>query len=327
VTCTAATGRIEEDPSTMDGFRHEALFYAGDDGFMAGIVPFAREAVAARAPILIAVSARRIELLRDALGADAEQASFLEMGELGRNPGRIIPAWRDFAERHAGWDGPLYGVGEPIWPGRGHAELVECHRHEALLNLAFADARNFRLLCPYDTTALDPATLAEAECTHPLLLDDQGLRESTSYAGLVRIATPFDAPLPAPPPDVEPVEFDARTLGALRGLVAEHADAAGLDTARRDDLVLAVNEIATNSASHTSGRGTLRVWREDDAVVCEVRDDGRLDDPLVGRERPGPDQTGGYGLWLVNQLCDLVELRAGQDGAVVRMRMGRARIP
>ena len=56
------------------------------------------------------------------------------MAVLGHNPARIIPAWRDFADAHAG---PIRGIGEPIWPGRGADELVECQLHESLLNVAF----------------------------------------------------------------------------------------------------------------------------------------------------------------------------------------------
>ena len=70
------------------------------------------------------------------------------MVELGRNPACIIPAWREFL-RDAG-PGPIVGIGEPVWPGRSDAELVECSRHESLLNLAFDGGRPWRLLCPYD---------------------------------------------------------------------------------------------------------------------------------------------------------------------------------
>ena len=43
-------------------------------------------------------------------------------------------------------------------------------------------------------------------------------------------------------------------------------------------------------------------------------------EPLVGRERPaGP--AGGYGLWLANQLCDLVQVRSFPAGSVVRLHM------
>ena len=58
-----------------------------------------------------------------------------------------------------------------------------------------------------------------------------------------------------------------------------------------------------------------------DAVVCEVRDGGHIDAPLVGRERPSLERPGGRGLWLVNQLCDLVQIRSFPTGTVVRLHM------
>ena len=56
-------------------------------------------------------------------------------------------------------------------------------------------------------------------------------------------------------------------------------------------------------------------------LVCSVRDRGRIEDPLVGRERPRAEQASGRGLWIANQLCDLVQIRSGELGTEVRMRM------
>lgn len=313
-------------PQTRDAaFQHEALMYEGETGFMDGAVPFLREAIAADAPALVAVSARKIALLTAALGSDAEQVHFVDMAELGVNPGRIIPAWRDFAADHADAR-RLYGIGEPIWPGRSEEELVECHRHEALLNLAFADREGFRLMCPYDTTALAPEVVEEACRTHPHVLGgDGGTARSASpaYYGLEGIATPFGVPLPEPPSDAAEVSFHASTVSAARIFVDRQAVAAGVTPARREDLVLAVNELTTNSVRHGGGGGTLRAWEERDAFVCEVRDNGRIADPLAGRARPNGSTPGGFGLWIVHQLCDLVEVRTRDDGTVVRVRVAR----
>jgi hypothetical protein len=41
---------------------------------------------------------------------------------------------------------------------------------------------------------------------------------------------------------------------------------------------------------------------------------------LVGRVRPGTDACSGRGVWLVNQLCDLVQIRSAPGGSVVRVR-------
>jgi hypothetical protein len=59
-------------------------------------------------------------------------------------------------------------------------------------------------------------------------------------------------------------------------------------------------------------------------MFCEVRDEGWIFDPLVGRRRPPPEERG-QGLWLVNHVCDLVELRSGPAGTTVRLRMRLSR--
>ena len=51
-----------------------------------------------------------------------------------------------------------------------------------------------------------------------------------------------------------------------------------------------------------------------------MQDQGWIADPLAGRVRRAPDSRG-HGLFLVNQVCDLVELRTGQAGTTVRMHM------
>ena len=61
-------------------------------------------------------------------------------------------------------------------------------------------------------------------------------------------------------------------------------------------------------------RGRLRT---DDAAVVEFSDSGRLTEPLLGRVPPEVDRHGGRGLYLVNQLCDLVQVRSGSWGTAV----------
>jgi len=121
------------------GFDHEALFYAGERDFVARTSAFIRDAVRAGEPILVAVGARKIDLLRAELDEDAARVRFEDMSDLGRNPAWIIPAWADFVAEQGEAPGRFRGVGEPVTPDRGPEELIECERHEALLNLAFGD--------------------------------------------------------------------------------------------------------------------------------------------------------------------------------------------
>ena len=81
----------------------------------------------------------------------------------------------------------------------------------------------------------------------------------------------------------------------------------------------AVNEVASNSLRHAGGWGVLRVWQAEDALICEVSDDGHIDEPLVGRMRPDIGDRGGRGLWMVNQLRELVQVRSTGTGTTVRM--------
>ncbi|MCM3925569.1 ATP-binding protein, partial [Frankia sp. AiPs1] len=122
------------------------------------------------------------------------------------------------------------------------------------------------------------------------------------------------------PPRAE-VAFGRGDLGLVRAAATRAALADGLGEDRAGDLELAVHEVATNSVRHGGGQGIARFWTADGCLICEVTDSGRLADRLAGRRRPDLDLSGGRGLWLVNQLCDLVQLRSGHAGTTVRMFM------
>lgn len=81
---------------------------------------------------------------------------------------------------------------------------------------------------------------------------------------------------------------------------------------------MVANELLTNSIEHGGGTGVLRAWTEDGRFVVEVEDSGQLLDPLIGRRRPGLLQHRGRGLYVVNQLADLVRTIITADGTTVR---------
>jgi anti-sigma regulatory factor (Ser/Thr protein kinase) len=315
---------VRGDHKSDAGFCHEALLYSGRDEFLQATGNFIRDGIAAGEPVLVVVSAEKIALLRGDLDRDAEFVQCADMSEVGSNPARIIQAWRDFVAERGDPGRPARGIGEPIGSDRSPAELAECQRHESLLNVAFAATNAFRLMCPYDTETLDPAVVEEVLCSHPVVTADGARRESASYMGLEAAAGQCQERLPEPVPRPKELYFEAASLVALRQYVALRAGDAGLDSRRTEDVLLAVNEVATNSLRHAGGAGVLRVWEDPHGLVCEVRDGGSFDMPLAGRLRPIPGQLGGYGLWLANQLCDLLQIRSLPAGTVVRLHMRRA---
>jgi anti-sigma regulatory factor (Ser/Thr protein kinase) len=300
--------------------RHEALFYDGEDGFVRGVAPFITEGAEAGEPVLAVVGAHKIDMLRDALGDLADRVFFADMLSVGRNPARTIPAWQEFLDAHGG-RGRLRGVGEPIWATRSAAELVESQRHESLLNVAFAGSGAWWLLCPYDTSSLGEAVLYEARRSHPYLSDAQGQQATTAYQAEQMPQSHLDAELPEPARALEELVVGPEHLGRLRAAVSRRVRQFGLDEDRAADLVLAVHEVAANTVVHGGGAGVFRLWREAKSLVCELRDTGRIDRPLIGRQAPAPDIEKGRGLWLANQVCDLVQIRSFPTGSVVRLHM------
>src|SRR5262249_1092730 len=134
-------------------------------------------------------------------------------------------------------------------------------------------------------------------------------------------ARPYEVSLPNPPGGFEQFAFAMGQLHDLRAFVTRHAAAIGFRAERIADVVLAVNEVATNSLRYGGQRGTLTIWHEGPTLICEVHDTGQIADPLAGRRVPNPTAVGGYALWPVNHLGDLVQVRTGPGGSVVRLHV------
>jgi len=311
----------ESDPPRKPhgSYQHEAFIYRGDDDFLAVTAPFVLDAVALGQPVLVAVTLPRLVQLQATVGPDAPGVTYVDMAELGANPARIIPAWRTFVDEQ-GRDGrPVRGIGEPVWAGRRATEIAECQLHEALLNLAVEPDTPLWLLCPYDADALPVPVLEEAARSHPSLREGDHYRGSTSYGGLHHVDTLFGGRLPDPPEGTPATAFRRDDVADIRRRVSRFATGCGLSADRATDLVLAAAEVATNSVRHGGGRGVLRMWPQGDAVVCEFTDRGHIADPLAGRRIPSLATEGGRGLWLANQLCDLVQIRSTTAGTTVRL--------
>jgi anti-sigma regulatory factor (Ser/Thr protein kinase) len=170
---------------------------------------------------------------------------------------------------------------------------------------------------------LDDAVLADAKCTHPDIVEGDTHRRSDGYSDPIRVWSSTRWALPEPTNGVSRATINGDLLAA-RGFIAINARALGLGIARTADLVLAVNEATTNAVLHGRRPFEMRIWGEDDRIVCEVSDGGSLTDPLAGRRQPEPDWSSGRGVWLMNQLCDLVELRSLDHKTTVRLHLDLA---
>jgi anti-sigma regulatory factor (Ser/Thr protein kinase) len=300
------------------GLRHAAFFYGDRLQYRAEISRFARAGLAVGEPVFMALPGGEARLIGERLAGQPAELACFDMEDLGRNPARIIPALLAFTDRHAGQRVRL--IEEPAWPGRSAAESREVIRSDALINLALARTRA-SVLCPFDEAGLPPQVIVGARLTHPEHVAGSWLAGPPPRPVPWQFPPGYDDPLPPPPASAETLCYHT-DLARVRRLAESQARQAGLGQDRIADLVLSVSEAAANTLEHTASRGVLQVWRDDRELLCQVSDGGWIADPMAGRVR-NLLESRGHGLFVVNQLCDLVELRTQRAGTTIRMHMRR----
>jgi len=315
-----AWGLTVSDPAARDGgIRHVACFYRTSDEYLELIQGFVRRGLTRCEPVFVAVP--KVQLPPGWQLPAGPHVTVADMQDLGGNPARIIPAVRAFADSYPGQR--VRYLGEPAWPTRSAAELQEAVRNEALINLAFGEA-DVNILCPYNVAELPGSVISDVRSTHPTLRTGDEELASEAYLGPADVPASLGQPLLAPDSaQALSYEHDRRPV---RSLVAAVAGRAGLAAPRCTDLVIAASEVAANTLRHTSGGGVVRLWTTHDEVLCQIEDTGFITDPLAGYRRPAGDLPGGQGLWLVNQVCDLAEIRTSTVGTTIRLHMSRRRL-
>jgi anti-sigma regulatory factor (Ser/Thr protein kinase) len=296
---------------------HAALLHASTDEFAAGALGFVNAGLDSGEPVLVSAPGPGINFLRERMNGRAHQVNWADTAADGANPARIMPVLRAFADKHAGR--PVRFLQELAWAARTSAEQREAIRHEALINVAFAAAR-VSVLCSYDSAGLDPAIIRSALSTHPVFVAGGTATPSPAYDPRRVFPDEWNQPLPRPPDGAATLAYQA-DLASVRAYAANQAASLGLAQDRVLDLVLAVGEIASNTYRHTDAGGTVTLWTSGNELVCQVQDSGHITDPLAGRRRPAVGDGHGHGLWLVHQVCDLVEIRSGPGQTVIRLHM------
>lgn len=108
----------------------------------------------------------------------------------------------------------------------------------------------------------------------------------------------------------------------LRHQLAAALATAVRDRDQREDLHLAVSEIAANAFRHGRAPVSARIWASGDRVICSIRDRGTGFGDLLAGFQPahGTDLSrGGMGLWLARKLWDHVDLLPAPTGFTVRL--------
>lgn len=300
----------------MTGFWHAAMLYHSADELMAEVTGFVAAGVQRGEPVLIMAAGHGLDPLRTRVDGEGHLVTWLDMGQMGVNPGRLMTEISGFAQTCPGR--VVRCVQQAAWPARSPAEMREVIRHEALVNLALARSQ-VRVLCPYGGW-LGGEMISCVERTHPALARSGQWQPNPVFGPATEVPRECETPLSKPPAAAESLSYQG-DIGVVRDFTAIRARQAGLPPDQVRDLVIAVGELAANTLAHTSGPGTLTMWTTRSEVICQVHDSGQITDPLAGRLRPDPVTPGGLGLWVVHQLCDLVEVRTGPHGTTSRVHM------
>ncbi|MFF7051599.1 anti-sigma factor RsbA family regulatory protein [Streptomyces griseorubiginosus] len=305
-----------DTPPPGEGYRHELYPYRSGEEFLEGTVGFIQEALDGGEAVVVAVPESKATLLRAEVPDDGA-VQYVDTSPLAHHPGRLIGAWQEWIREYTAQGRLVRGIGESPWAeARSPSEVEELRYHEWLLNRAFADGPAWWLLCPYDLAGEQAAVEQMARC-HPEIRADGRTTPSTDFDP----QAPFDfVPLTHPCDPYDEFAYSTGDLPALRDKITACAEQLGLHGHRLRELHLAATEVAANSIRYGGGQGVLRTWTESRRLVCEFRDAGYISDPLVGRSKPPHTQMGGRGLWLVHQLCDMVEIRSTpKTGTTIRL--------
>jgi anti-sigma regulatory factor (Ser/Thr protein kinase) len=297
-----------------DGFRHNALVYGSQDEYLARAVPFLKEGIEAGEGAVVAHTKPGLAMMREALGADADQVRFVDVGSAYTRPARTLAAYHEVWARQLQQTPTLRAVAD-VQFGSDPAEWDLWTGYEAVFNRSFAHLPAW-VICSYNANGTPDAIIEGVWQTHPEVVTDEGWNASDRFEDpdeLLRRVTPDPLPLP----ELRSIPF-GRDVEELRERLAHELVADGVAEARVLDMLLAATEVATNALQHGGGVEEVRVGRADGRFVCEIVDHGDgFDDPAAGYL--APREGIGTGLWVARQLTWLIEFFRSPSGFTTRI--------
>lgn len=302
-------------------FAHRAAYYSSAEELVSVAAPIAEAGLRGGTPVALIASSDTERRLREALVEPVGLIHLPPPKPWMRRSGQTLATRRAHELRDlVDWAGPVTVIAEHRAddPDEDPSSWVET---DVALNLALSSA-------PITMTCLYPASLAEGPkhravlWSHPWLIDPDGTIRRNSEVrqpAEVLAAHPVPAASRLGTPDHE-MTFTPWQLIELRTSVGRATDKLGMEKAKADDFIIAVNEVASNAVEHGRGLGTLQIWQRHDRLVCEVHDTGALAEPLPGLRLPHPSASRGRGVWMARQLCDLLHVWSDGKGTHVQLQ-------
>ena len=285
-------------------FDHVAVLHDGPEDLAAQLDPWMGAGLGADDAVLLSLDPVSAALVAEVVAGRAGHVAGLDAAARYVRPGTAMRQLHQFiVDALAGGATRVWAVGRIAFGDHDAWGRYEAAVDDVLGELPFVG------VCAYDTRALAPASIDVAHRTHRHLRGPSGRARSPGDGR--HAFHPASAWIPTDRPTVE---LPAAELAAARAAVGELAAASGFDAQRCSDMQLVTSELATNAVVHGDPPATVRVWQLPARIVVQARDHGPgLRDPWPDLRPPRTGSIGGYGLWLVGQLADRVDV-ARHDG-------------
>lgn len=294
--------------------RHNALVYESSDEFLTQAVPFLKAGLEVGEGAIVAHTKSGIAMVREALGADATQVTFVDVSSAYTRPARTLAAYHKVYAEELQKTPKLRAVADVQFGPDPH-EWDLWTGYEAVFNRSFGHLPAW-VLCSYNANGTPDPIIEGVWQTHPEVVDGNTWTRSPLYEdpdNLLRQITPAPEPLP----ELRSIPF-GRDPEQLRERLAHELIAAGVGKARTFEMLLAATELATNAFQHGGGIEEVRVGNAHGRFVCEIIDRGPgFDEPAAGYLAPRAGL--GTGLWVARQLTWRIEFFHSPTGFTARI--------
>ena len=212
--------------------------------------------------------------------AASEGVTFGDVRSIGGNPALLIPTWRRFVDANAG-DRALWGVSEPLWPnaalrGRRVPPARSADQHGAGRRAALT------LLCPFDGGAPGRGVTRPSTTTRRRTAGTPGERHLPPMSTPRRCCRSRSRPHP----DAEAFPFTTPTCSSCGpGRAGWRRPGIRPGQVRRHRARGRRGGDEQPSPRRRDGARCVPGLEDGGGLVCEIRDAGRLSDPMVGRRR------------------------------------------
>jgi anti-sigma regulatory factor (Ser/Thr protein kinase) len=295
--------------SDRTALRHNALVYESQDEYVACAVPFLREGIDAGEGAIVAHTKPGLAMMREALGSDAGQVTFVDVSSAYTRPARTLAAYHNVYVEQLQMTPTVRAVAD-VQFGPDPAEWDVWTGYEAVFNRTFGHLPTW-VICSYNANGTPDPIIEGVWQTHPEVIADGSCNASAHYEEPDRLLRRI-TPVPAPLSGLRSIPF-GRDVADFREHLAREMVAENVSEAKALDMLLAATEVATNAVRHGGGVAEVRVGRAEGRFVCEIVDRGDgFDDPVAGYI--APREGVGTGLWVARQLTWRIEfLRAPRE--------------